>query len=127
MKRKNCREYCYCVITEGNRYTPVKYINDAWYQVYYNLDANLFYTQRSSHILKPEVLGLGTKQQPYLDPQDQKRIQGRDLSSSQDKAGPSSSSITAEDRDLPIGDEQDDSELATLVGAQMTTTTVAHA
>ena len=87
---------------------------------------------RTNHIEKPELLGLGIRSTPILQEEDRKRIEkvpAIDETSDRHEAGPSRHTIVQEDfddnEDQPIGDTKIDDDLSTLIGAQMTTTKTA--
>jgi hypothetical protein len=87
------------------------------------------YTGASNRIKSPNVLGLGTKAEPYLSEEDKRRLKGKERADEtpSEAEGSSRPSIVKdneedEDEDLPVGDQEDDNDLATTIGTKMTTT-----
>jgi hypothetical protein len=72
---------------------------------------------------------LGTKAEPYLSEEDKRRLKGKERADEtpSEAEGSSRPSIVKdneedEDEDLPVGDQEDDNDLATTIGTKMTTT-----
>ena len=112
---------------------PVEYINHKWYWVGYTSKRHKLFTTPTRRIARPSVLGLGTKEEPYLEEPDQLQLKekGRELSQEPSEDEPTKED-TEEDLDLnlPIGDPNIDDDLATVIKNMSTTsssTTVAHA
>ena len=108
----------------------VEYIANDWYQIFYSGDTAKYYTNIGLRIKNPEQFHLGTAQKPYLTEEDRHRLE-----KGKDKAIPEESSEQSEgkeelpeeikqdvEEDIIIGQNIDDEDLATLVGAKMTTT-----
>jgi hypothetical protein len=111
---------------EGKGNQVIEYINDAWYWVYFNKDAQKFYTTENLRINKTSLFGLGTKNHPYLGEADSKQLEGqRDSSESREEPEPIEETFVYQDE--AIGERKDDDDLATLIAEKMTTTTTAHA
>ena len=104
----------------------IKYINNAWYWVYFNKDTQKFYTTENLWINKAFIFGLETKNHPYLGEADSKQLEGqRDSSESREEPEPVKE--TFEYLDEVIREKKDDDDLAMLIAEKMSTTTTAHA
>ena len=60
----------YVVNSQGKLF-PVEYINHKWYWIGYTSEKHKLYTTPTRRIARPSILGLGTKEEPYLEELDQ--------------------------------------------------------
>lgn len=119
----------FVALGDGNH--AVEFINDQWYWVEWYANAHAYRSSCDRFVRDPAKYGLGTKENPYLSPEDAERLNKASTSKLPESEGEEESNAaeppTRQSEDIPIGNRSDDEDLATQVGAKMSTTTVAYA